>query len=298
VCASVHGVPQEFDCKNVVFAMGGVQSRSDALSRDLGHGVVLRSDFESKTWTTSELFTTTGQARLSKVLPRSPRIVVIGGSHSAITTAWLLLNRFNAQEFDTHPIEILHRRPPRLFYPTADAALAEGYRDFEAGDVCPVTRRLYRLGGLRLSARELVAQIMGLGARAVEKRAMLQQITALSEVELRSKLRAADVIVSAFGYRPRTVPVYDACLSNTERQRILLHCEQGTAAPMVDAQCRLLDATARPIAGMFGIGLASGFVPHGAMGGEPNFRGQTNGLWLYQNDVGMRILDALDRDAD
>jgi hypothetical protein len=27
------------------------------------------------------------------------------------------------------------------------------------------------------------------------------------------------------------------------------------------------------------------------MGGEPSFDGQTNGLWLYQNDVGARVLD-------
>jgi hypothetical protein len=25
------------------------------------------------------------------------------------------------------------------------------------------------------------------------------------------------------------------------------------------------------------------------MGGEPNFRGQANSLWLYQNDIGAKV---------
>ena len=47
----------------------------------------------------------------------------------------------------------------------------------------------------------------------------------------------------------------------------------------------------RPIPGAFGIGLAAGFVPWGRLGGEASFRGQANGLWLWQNDVGQMIVD-------
>ncbi|MDB5680460.1 MAG: aminotransferase DegT, partial [Sphingomonas bacterium] len=61
--------------------------------------------------------------------------------------------------------------------------------------------------------------------------------------------------------------------------------------PMVDWHCRVLDAQDRPIPGVFGIGLAAGFVPWGRLGGEASFRGQANGLWLWQNDVGQMIVD-------
>jgi hypothetical protein len=44
---------------------------------------------------------------------------------------------------------------------------------------------------------------------------------------------------------------------------------------------------------LFAIGLAAGFVPHGKLGGEPSFRGQANGLWLWQSDVGGMIVDAI-----
>ncbi len=44
-------------------------------------------------------------------------------------------------------------------------------------------------------------------------------------------------------------------------------------------------------AGAYGIGLSAGFVPWGRLGGEASFRGQANGLWLWQNDVGQMIVD-------
>ena len=65
------------------------------------------------------------------------------------------------------------------------------------------------------------------------------------------------------------------------------------AAPMVDRDCRVLDAAGTPIANVMGLGLSAGFVPHGTLGGEPSFRGQTNGIWLWQNGVGAMIVNAL-----
>jgi len=42
-----------------------------------------------------------------------------------------------------------------------------------------------------------------------------------------------------------------------------------------------------------GIGLAAGFRPSGELGGEPSFRGQTNGIWLWQNGVGAIVVSGL-----
>ncbi|MBK7668363.1 MAG: hypothetical protein IPJ32_14105 [Sphingobacteriaceae bacterium] len=55
----------------------------------------------------------------------------------------------------------------------------------------------------------------------------------------------------------------------------------------------MLDADENVIENVFGVGLASGFVPSGKLGGEKNFRGQTNGYWLYQNGVGEIIADQI-----
>jgi hypothetical protein len=52
------------------------------------------------------------------------------------------------------------------------------------------------------------------------------------------------------------------------------------------------------VPGVFGIGLASGHVPDGRLGGEASFSGKANGLWLWQNDIGQMIIDQLlDRQA-
>jgi len=61
----------------------------------------------------------------------------------------------------------------------------------------------------------------------------------------------------------------------------------------VDNDCRVMDASGNPLPHLFAIGLAAGFVPYGKLGGEPSFRGQANGLWLWQNDVGALIADAI-----
>jgi hypothetical protein len=55
----------------------------------------------------------------------------------------------------------------------------------------------------------------------------------------------------------------------------------------------VLDAGGRPLPHLFAIGLAAGFVPHGKLGGEASFRGQANGLWLWQSEVGGLIVDAI-----
>jgi hypothetical protein len=67
----------------------------------------------------------------------------------------------------------------------------------------------------------------------------------------------------------------------------------ASAPPLVDTACRVLDARGAVVPNLYGIGLASGFRLTGALGGEPSFRGQTNGLWLYQNGVGAMILDRI-----
>jgi hypothetical protein len=63
--------------------------------------------------------------------------------------------------------------------------------------------------------------------------------------------------------------------------------------PLVDDACRVLDSANQPIPKLYGIGLASGYIIKGGLGGEPSFVGQTNGLWLYQNGIGEIILNQI-----
>ena len=217
---------------------------------------------------------------------RAPRVAVIGGSTSALTTVALLLRERPALPFGAGGITLLHRRPLRPFYHSVEAAHAEGFTDFGQEDICPVSGFVYRLAGFRLEARELVLRMLGIDGRAPEPRVALHRVAGDDDAAARDILGTADLVIAAMGYRPRALPLEDA-----DGRPLALAAHAG--APMVDGSCRIRDAAGAPVPGLYGIGLAAGFVPHGKLGGEASFVGQANGLWLWQNDVGMMIVDQL-----
>jgi hypothetical protein len=217
---------------------------------------------------------------------RAPRVAVIGGSTSALATVTLLLKHMPALPFGAGGITLLHRRPLRPFYPSAEAAHADGFTDFGPDDICPVSGFVYRLAGFRLEARELALRMLEVGGRAADPRVECHQITGDDDAVARARLADADLVIAALGYRPHALPLFDA-------HGMPLAIAAGTGAPMVDGHCRIVDESNTPIAGAYGIGLAAGFVPWGKLGGEKSFRGQANGLWLWQNDVGQMIVDQL-----
>ncbi|WBH17494.1 DegT/DnrJ/EryC1/StrS family aminotransferase [Sphingomonas radiodurans] len=217
---------------------------------------------------------------------RAPRVAVIGGSTSALTTVALLLRGRPALPFGARAITLLHRRSLRPFYHSVAAAHAEGFTDFGPDDICPVSGFVYRLAGFRLEARDLVLRMLAIDGREPDPRVALHRVTGDDDVDARAILERADLVIAALGYRPRVLP-----LEQADGATLPLAAHHG--APMVDDACRVRDAAGAPIPGLFGIGLAAGFVPHGKLGGEASFVGQANGLWLWQNDVGMMIVDQL-----
>ena len=127
----------------------------------------------------------------------------------------------------------------------------------------------------------------GIGGRPPEPRLHLHRL-GVDDASTLALLDNADLIIAALGYRPRALPVFDQAGRATP-----LHSETSPQAPLVDGRCRVLDHGGNPIPHLFAIGLAAGFVPHGKLGGEASFRGQANGLWLWQSDVGGFIIDAI-----
>jgi hypothetical protein len=282
---------QIIQSETVIWAMGASQSRKQTLAAELVAGLDLQA-YDSKVLLTSHVLTAAGVAEIEQRLHgiKRPRVVIIGGSHSAFSSAWTLLNKLHCISFSHGDITILHRDALRLFYPSREAALAEGYTDFTDADFCPITKRLYRLAGFRLDSRELLMRIWGMRGSDIEQRVALRPLNPATDdpATITALLDQADLIIPAFGYRPHSLPIYDK-----QGKPIALFAQQAGAAPLVDTACCVLNSHGEPILGLYGIGLASGFKLTGALGGEPSFRGQTNGLWLYQNGVGEIILDQL-----
>jgi hypothetical protein len=272
-----------------VLATGGEQMKRRAAEELVGN-VALSPAYDAKLAFSGDLLTAGGRNRIVCALSalRTPRVTIVGGSHSAIACAIALLCEQSRLPFGEASITILHRRPLRVYYPSVKAARADGYSDFDDRDVCTKTGAVFRLAGFRLTAREFVAAELGLGGRQPDARVRFCKLSTIAREDVVSLLECAHLVVAALGYRPRTIPI-----SDENGKQIRLHADAPGARALVNQQCRVIDASCRPIPGLFGIGLSSGFIPSGDMGGEPSFVGQTNGLWLWQNDVGALLLSNL-----
>ncbi len=271
--------------RTVLMATGGWQPSSLLDHRQVA-GVALRPAFGDRLLQSNQVLTAQGRSAIAASLSRhrDPKVVVIGGSTSAMSCA-RVLSGVVAEQGGRTPVTVLHRRPMKPFYASAELARADGYHDFGADDVCPVSGFVHRFGGLRFDSRTLLLGLLGRGGAVADPLVRLRQLgDTPGDLAL---LRDADLIVAALGYRPRALPVLDE-----NGARLTLNADRPDA-PLVGPGCGVLDEHGGEIPGLFGIGLAAGFHPSGRLGGEPSFRGQVNGLWVWQNDVGLMIADRL-----
>jgi len=271
--------------RNIVVATGGHQPL-DRLATQQVAGAGLIELASGRLLQSDDVLTVGGFEKVADILTgkRAPKIAVIGGSTSALTTIALLLKSQPPLPLGAGAITLLHRKPLRPFYHSVDAAHAEGFTDFGPDDICPVSGFVYRLAGFRLEARDLVLRMLGIDGRVPDPRVALHRITGDDDAVARAAIAEADLVIAALGYRPIAMPIADR-----DGAPVPLAAHDGK--PMVDRHCRIVDDQGAPIPGLYGLGLAAGFVPWGALGGESSFSGQANGLWLWQNDVGLMIID-------
>ena len=224
--------------------------------------------------------------RLARI-PGNPRVVVLGGAHSAFSAAWMLLEQIPGVSFGPRGVQILHRSEPRPTYVSRAAAHIDFY-EFSESDVCQATGRVHRLGGLQGDGREVWRRMHRKPGAEPDDRAVAMPIASLSRAVLLDLLTDCDLIVPALGYRLAAPPIYDARGARVPLAR---------TGPSVAPSARLLAEDGAPIPGVFGVGLGSGFLPWGLMAGEESFTGQQNSLWLYQNGLGKLIYDSTRRRA-
>jgi hypothetical protein len=218
---------------------------------------------------------------------RSPRIVILGGSHSALSCARVLLQSSGAERLTEGAVTVLHRQPMRLTYATPQAALDDGFTGFGASDVCAKSGRVFPLAGFRADTREFVRRALGLGSLQPDPRLRLLCVgdgTEISCKVARAALDEADLIVAAFGYRPRALPLFDV-----SGAPIRVFSNTGWGRPLVDGRSRVLDERGEIVPGAFALGLSAGY-PLAGRHGEPSFIGQANGLSLWQTEVGEELL--------
>jgi hypothetical protein len=280
----IDGSRRILTARSAVIALGGRQRSGE---QALLPGLTLSECQARHVMPSDRLLTHAGLDEAAHLLATAGRrrIVVLGGSHSAYAVAWALLRLPAAGRLAPGQIVIIQRRPPPVFYPNRDDAEADLYPVSE-GDICPRTQRVNRLGGLRGNGRDIWRQIAHRPQTMPEPRVVSQPLQQFSAAALRLAIEEAALVIPAFGYHAATLPIFDP-----EGRRLELSADDNRAS--VDDDCRILLADGRALPNVFGIGLGSGYRPSGSMGGEPNFEGQANSLWLYQNDIGAVIYRAI-----
>jgi hypothetical protein len=270
--------------RSAVVALGG---RQRWMHGELKPGLALANCQMRHVMPSDRALSIAGLKEADQILAEAGRrpILILGGSHSAYSVAGAFLELPGAERLAKGQIMILQRREPRIFYPDQQAALDDLY-DVAPGDICPRTQRVNRMGGLRGFGREMWRQIALRPRTTPEPRVASMDMQRLSAEELGAMIAEAALVVPSFGYRSAMLPVFDAA-----GMRLSLNADLGGIA--VGEQSRLLLGDGTSVPNLFGIGLGTGYKLPSSMGGEPNFDGQANSLWLYHNDIGAIIYRAI-----
>lgn len=276
----------ELEAASLVLATGAIEAPERLWREAVAGGPPLLPRFAGKVVRSSVLLSPAGAVAAAERLSAcaSPKVAVVGGSHSAVACARLLLDASPGLRFTEGGVTVLHRRPLRLTYASGAAALADGYAEFGPEDVCTRTGRVFPLTGFRSDARDLLRRAWRLGGSGPEPRLRLHRLGREPDAEAERILAEADLVVAALGYQPRALPLFDA-----DGGRVALRAETAAGAPLVDARSRVLAADGVPVDGVFGIGLAAGYPLRGTHG-EASFEGQANGLSLWHGEVGAAIV--------
>ncbi len=265
--------------KHLIIATGGISVNGLQDEFNFRDGIDLKAH-SKKTINAHDIIQGKSNDLIAKMRSKS-KIIILGGSHSAFSVAdYLIKANKNLKDNSVH---IWANTKPKLFYLSKEDAQIDQYDDFTESDICPITHRVFRLAGLRMNGRQLYRKMLVLGDEEIEKRVTFNLISNQAH-KLNEELKSADLIIHALGYRFNMVDTY-----NESHDPIYYY--GSTSFHWVNDHCNLLNEQGQLIPNLFGVGLASGFIPKANAGGEPSFTGQTNGLWYYQNKAAELILN-------
>jgi hypothetical protein len=213
--------------------------------------------------------------------------VVIGGSHSAWSAAWMLVHDPDLRDADGRPpkVTVLHRSPLRFFFWNIQRARAAGYAVDETRDVCARTGMVHRHGGLRTDAHALAW-----AATSDEGRGPVRAIALVDDPRSRAAaeraLDEAGAVITGVGYEPK-LPT----LRWPDGSPLRLASDDNGA--QVTEQAQLVSAEGTVLPELLALGLGAGQPAWGQLAGEPSYAGRLDSVALYQAEVGRIVLGSL-----
>lgn len=225
---------------------------------------------------------------LVPVLAGGRRISVVGGSHSAFS---VLENLADALEFaGLRELTLIHRTAVRLFYESAEQAREQGY-DFDPQlDVCPVSGRINRSGGLRYRAQEIGREVLlnsRVGKTGVNVQRIQLQDGAPGDLDLAAQaLRESGAVIQCNGYQPVLPGLYHADGTS-------LSLRQANGGLDTNAHGCPQDQDGRRLEGIYLFGIGTGLAPDPQLGSEQAFQGRIYGVWQFHHTASSAVLEAV-----
>lgn len=270
--------------RNIVLGIGAYPYVDPSLGREVVRQCRTASASKILYLHSDGLLRSGGLDRAAAYLSRGPgsRVLIIGSGDSAFSVAWLLRNKWGST-LREGAITLAYRSAPKVTFESIEAAHRCGYDEVAKGDVCTESGIVNRIGGLRFDAKSLYLDVVS----GKERRVQFVQMSNLAKLSTQVDLSEYGVVVFATGYRSRELPFYDAM-----GRRLAL--EGSFTGRYVDGECRLLESGGEQIPNAYAIGMCSGLLPMDAgLGGEPNFVGLANSIFLCLGPVGRRIFESL-----
>ncbi|WNM08832.1 aminotransferase DegT [Komagataeibacter nataicola] len=232
---------QQVVAGKVVLALGACQPQARLYTENVASRPLLPR-YEGRIVQSDALLAPEGVHTLRAMLAgcENPRITIIGGASSALSSANVILRDMGEQIAPGH-LTLLHQSRLKLFYRTAEEAQADGYADFSANDICPVSQFVHRFGGLRYDSRNLAMRLLGIAGAPPEPRLHALRMTPDNTARIQDLLDHSDAIIACLGYSPRRVRV-----QATNGQPIALAADQPQGA-LTGAHCGILDQAGHEI---------------------------------------------------
>ena len=273
----------------VISACGGRQSPDVVATDPLTPGLIL--DPWRERLLMSDDFLRVSDEAIRDAVPlggASRDVIVVGGSHSAMSTVDRLAQALGPAGL--RRITLLHRSPIRLYYASVEEGLRDGYAFDETADVCPMSGRVNRFGGMRYRSFAVARSILTTGRtpeQPIEVRLTRLTRESLGRHRVLDLLDRAPAIITCLGYQanlPRLVE------SNGEP----IGLDNTPTGLRVDSRGQALRTCGRPLPDFYAIGLGSKLLRRSeTIGGEPSFTGQADGVWLYQNHGAIPVIRSI-----
>lgn len=269
----------EIYAKKVLMNLGAMQSKSTSIE------ILEKSDYltgynlkASKILTTNDIIATPNDK-----IDTQETISIVGASHSAFSAIEIINKNKKCKN-----INLIYYPPIRIQYPSVTAANEDSYTFDQELDVCPITGGVNRYGGLRFAARNIALSILKTGKIFdSEVNINLIEINKINEKKIQKHLDSSQKIVTCFGYEPN-LPVF------RDKSGVEFNLKMRSLGVFVDSSGGIYMENQELLQNFYAFGIGSGLSISKEIGGERSFQGRVDGVWLYQNDIGDKILESID----